>query len=317
MMSELWSCVLDCDPGFFDCNHQPSDGCESTDACDLCDSCDASPWKEGGLTWGYTLNDAPHGLARCGDEVVLVDGNEVLAASVIDSSVRVIALLDHDPAGGLACSNGFVYLPLLRMSDGGGRISRFRLNDAGSDAAPTDLETLVDPARSIDVDDAGGVFWIARTDAGRFVQKSALDASAVSLLAVDEPQIYKTFALQNGLWAIGEGDVRHLYVDGAVDSILNANAVAITARTNDVSLLTKVDGGTWLADASLVDVRAVTSWGDDVFVATDTSILHIPPNGPPVIVVGNVAHSVDVAVDAKYVYFTTIGPPATLTRALW
>lgn len=289
-------------------------------------ACDPS-WKPedagdagGVFAWSHVLSDTPLGIARCGDEVVYLDGNALLAASVNDTSVRTVALLDLDPAGGVACADGFAYVPLRRSVDGGvdGRLTRFAMKDAGSDASPANLEALVDPARSIDVDDAGGVFWISRTDAGPFVARSSLDASSLVLLPVDEPNIYKTFALHDGLWAIGGGDVRHLHPDGSIDVTLDASAVAITSRDSGVLVLTAIDGGADFYGSSFSKVRAFASFRNEVFIGIDDTIMHVAAAGGNwTTVAKNLPHLVDLTADDQYVYFTTLGPPAKLQRAPW
>ncbi len=321
------ACVDECEPEWFDCNGDTSDGCESNVPCP-----DLGPGPDSGVTWLQTLSYAPLGLALCGDEVVYVDGNELIAVPVAGGTTRLLASLNQQPAGGIACDHDYVYVPIRSSADGGadggmknGRVSGFPLKDSGSDASPLFVANATDPARSIEVDDAGGVYWLTRTDGGTFVTKSVLgspfDASAGLLLPIDEPQVYKTFALNAGLWAIGGGDVRHLYSDAAVDLIADANAVSLTSRASGVAIFDGIDGGArLLRDAgseSFFDARATASWGDDLFVATDHGVVHVPPKGVPLVIASNLTHVVDLAVDAKHVYFTTIGPPAALSRVNW
>lgn len=301
-------CEIVCAPGFFDCDGIVGNGCESTTGC----------WSNGhdgggAITTLQRLSDVPGGLALCGGELVYIDGTRLLGSSTSGDPPRTIALLGA-PAGGIACDGDFAYLPLRtnNSTDPNGRVVRFALKESGA----VDLETMVDPARSIDLDDAGHVYWIARSDAGTFVTESALDASPLALLPVDEPRIDKTFALFDGLWAIADGDLRHALEDGAVDIVSDANAVAITARASGISVFVGIDGGVALGDASVLDARALASWGDDVFVATGNSIVHITPTGSPSIIASGLAHVVDLAVDARYLYFTTVGPE-TLSRAPW
>lgn len=309
-------CDILCEPGWFHCDGSVDDkGCESNIACSDLAKSDSG---DSGVAWLQTLSDAPLGLAVCGSQIVFADGAQLTATDKSGGVTRTLALLDHAPTGGLACDQDYVYVA-LDASDGGpkdGRVAGIRLKDAGSDANLTWVGA-VDPARSLDLDDAGGVYWLTRKDAGTFVTRNTIDASDGLLLPIDEPQIYKTFALHDGVWAIRGGDVRHLYADGAVDLVGDASAVAITSRSSGVSVLTRIDGGAALGDASFPQARAIASWGDDVFVATDTSITHISKSGALAIVVANVAHVVDLAVDDKYVYFTTLGPPSTLSRAPW
>ncbi len=307
-------CHVACEDGWFDCNNEAIDGCESTTECSMLNDAGTTT-----VEWLQTLSDEPLGLVVCGKDLVYADGALLVATDKSGGTMRTLALLDRAPTGGLACDNNYVYLALRDASDGGskdGRVAGVRLKDAGSDAMVS-LIGVVDPARSIDLDDAGGVFWLTRRDAGTFLTRNTIDASDGLLLPIDEPQTYKTFALYDGVWAIGGGDVRHRYADGAVDLLADANAVAITARPSGVTVLTGIDGGAQLGDASFMSTRAMTSFGSDVFIATDDSITHVSPLGALSVVASKLSHVVDLAADDQYVYFTTLGPPATLQRAAW
>lgn len=302
-----------CQDGWFDCDFTVP-GCESSTDCPNPFDVDAAvtfdfPWR---------LRDAPLGVAACGSEVVFVEGTRVVSAHVGAFPIT-LAMLDRQPSGGIACDDSFVYVP-VRSSNGvpaDGHVVRIARSDGGA----IDLVTHANPARSIELDDAGNVYWIARKATGTFVERTNVDASA-ELLPVSEPQIDKTIGLQQGLWAIQNGDVRHLLADGGIDLIADAAAVALAPRTSGMSVLSEVAGGYAFsrADAGnpLVGVRAIVAWGDDLFVGSDIDILHLAPNKPPAPIaqVGGSGSLADLAVDSKYVYYTMTSP-ARLDRAAW
>lgn len=316
-----YECVIACEPGWADCDQVSANGCEVH-----ADTClhDSGPGADPVLL--ASVAQAPSGLARCGGEIVWVEGRVVRAAPALGGAARTVGPLDASAASGLACGDGWVWLGLGASEAGAdGELVRVSLGA---------LETIgvvanVEPGYGIERDDAS-TYWLARADGGAVVVRTVEDAGSTALVASDErPDLFKTFAIGDGIWSAAGGDLLHLH-DGSVDA-LEAGALAVAARGGDagdvVALVSDGDGGVELralADGGLgaalarVDApRVITAWGDVVFVATDDRVVMVPATGAPKEIAKGLAHVVALVADANRVYWAVRGPPAGVWSAAW
>jgi hypothetical protein len=320
-------CVLRCDWGWSDCDLDERNGCE-THAHTCTTPADAGPDAGGKVPATLaTLVGAPRGLALCGDEVVYVDGDAIEAVPIMGGPPRVVTSFDAAPVSGLACDAESVWVGLGASAAGAsdGELVRVALGDGGAASVARGIE----PGRGIDLDDAS-VHWLSRAsdDAGNtFVMRTVEDAGTERLMPADErADLYKTFAVRDGVWSAAGGDLLHVR-DGSVESS-EAGALAVAARTGDIVVLSAgpdggaelralADGGLGPALTAVWRPRVLAAWMGVVFVATDDAVVMVPITGAPVVLATGLPHVVDLVADATGVYFTTAGPPARVWSMPW
>lgn len=323
----LNTCGLTCDWGWSDCDRDELNGCETRGLC--APPADAGPDASGAPPKKLaTLAGEPGGLALCGDEVVYVDGASIHAVPIAGGAPRLVASFDASVVSGLVCDTDSVWVGLGASTAGAadGALVRASLGDGGAVTVALGIE----PGRGIDRDDAG-VHWLSRStggDAGgALVMRTVEDAGTTPSMPADErADLYKTFALRDGVWTAAGGDLLHER-DGSVEA-LEAGALAVAARASDVvALTTGSDGGAELrahadgglgAPVALVErPRVLAAWKNVVFVATDDAIVMVPSNGPAVVLVTGLPHVIDLVADATGVYFTTAAPQAGVWSMPW
>ncbi len=317
----FYTCSVECDPGWHDCNGA-YDGCESATPCDPWLDFDAA--TDGALppATEVALADVPRGLAVCGGVVYVVDGSAVKSFAPGDLSETTLAVLLAPPAGGLACDPA-----------GGGVV--FAETELGAVAATLvhvdpDAATVFgeskDPAPGILADD-GGVYWPERDDAGgarlvRWSGDAATSLGPVDLSPVDKPfarTIDGTVLLVGG--ALGSPDDASVPVwDGGLRAIAAGNGLVGVGDGLDggSSLVGFADGGVAWTKASPRTVRVLRRSGTDTYVGFDDAIGRIDANGNLVMIALTQAHVADVSVDATWVWWVTLGEsnePAKLHRA--
>lgn len=314
--SFLFSCIVSCDPGYYDCDGRTDDGCESTVQC-------ASPFdKDSGKIDGATasttvdLDDAPRGLAVCGGVAYVLDGNVVKSFAPGDLGETSLAFLLTPPAGGLACAaeGGVVFV------ETGGDAVAPTLVHVGPDAASAFGE-VTNPGSGVLADD-GGVFWPEKDDGGAHLVRWADDASTslgvVDDLVTDKPFARgggETFVLRNGA-VVALGDAAVPLWDGGSFTALAAGDDLVAAGPTDAGAFVVGfgDGGVAFDTATAHALRVLRRVGQETFVGFDDAVGRLSSNGALVMYAIDQKHVVDVAVDATWVYWVTLGDVSELPK---
>jgi len=316
-----FGCHIECSPGYFDCDGDNVDGCESTSPC-------TTPKPgEGGLPPPIhlvaTLSGMPHGISTCGGEMYFFDG-----ATLRTVSGQTLFTLAETPASGLACDGANLYFATLSSGDAGpsGVVYRFRIGDG----APTAIVSGVDPGRGIDTR-ARGIYWIARSgagDAGPMLELTT-DAGTTAIVPAIETTTYKSFALtDDGDYALSGGSVWSSPLDGGAASTLafdatNARALLRANGLLPVAVVT-IDGGDGIValdDASTPiaqtpHIVATASDATHAVFATDDAVYEWTYGAVVKLLSSPYLHITDIALDGTFAYWVTRGAAAT-PGAVW
>jgi hypothetical protein len=317
-----FGCHIECAPGYFDCDGDNVDGCESTLPC-------TTPQPgEGGLPPPpihllTTLSGMPHGIATCAGNVYFFDDGSLMTVSG-----KKLFTFAATPSGGIACDGTDLFFATLSSGDAGpsGVVYRFHPGDS----APTPVVNGVDPGRGIDTR-AGSIYWIARSgvgDAGPMLEATN-DAGTTAILGAVETTTYKSFALMDdGDYALSGGSVWASPLDGGPASTLGFDATNARAllRANGALPLAIVtldagDGIMTMEDASTqiaLTPRIVATASDAAHAvfATDDAVYEWSYNGGVKLLSSPYLHITDITLDGTFAYWVTRGAAAT-PGAVW
>jgi hypothetical protein len=297
-------CMAWCDDGYYDCNGNLDDGCESTTACN------ASQPPPQAFVHETALSGDPEGLALCTSVTVVIADGHLLAMLGVDGPLVPIATV-LSPAGGIACDDFTAY-----YGQAGGIVvaSGTKIVEGGT----PELLAAGDPARGILVD-TSSVYWRAAADGGALLMRSDLDGATTSVASMDPSIVDLPFALgPTGPWVVAGGGVSRIDDAGAttlldgdagVVAIALSDARAAVATSDDSGIAIRdfdLDGG--LGDAQLTgDVRAVVAAGADVFVATSDEIWRLPSGSAPEQIAKGQNDIADLAVNDTWIAWTSRG----------
>ncbi len=323
-------CAMTCDPGWVDCN----DGCNTSatvgcprpptvDSSVFEASTDAASIDAGEPTTPHriaALSTRAHGLVVCGGGEIFMDGDDV--RSLFSSSLAELhnATSPATPADGLTCDGTYVYWATLSTADAStpnGALYRTPLGVGPVEA----LAIGIDPLSGIG-DRNGDIFVM--TSAGLSLVDA--DSGLVPWMPAAATGAYKPFALTwTDTWSLNVGTVYRRADAGSIVWIDDAG-MASALLANDVAPVVVVhapgvDGGSSTSDflATLIDDAGAagvlpmafgvhpivaTSSGPIMIVASDDTLYRVsPPNVTAMYTVPD--HIVDVAVDGKWVVWTT------------
>lgn len=316
-----FGCHIECSPGYFDCNGDNVDGCESTAPCTTKPSDSGLPPPPVHLV--TTLSGVPHGIASCGGDVYFFDDG-----ALMDVSGQKLFTSAATPAGGIACDGSNLYFATLSSGDAGptGSVYRFHFGDA----APVAIASGVDPGRGVDLRGAG-VYWIARSgagDAGPMLEVTN-DAGTNAILPAIETSTYKSFALMDDAdYALSGGSVWTSPLDGGAPATLafdatNARALLRANLAMPVAVVT-IDGGDGIVatgDASTPigatpHVVATASDQTHAVFATDDAVYEWTYNVGVKLVTSPYLHITDITIAGGVAYWVTRGAAAT-PGAVW
>ena len=108
-------CTLVCDPGWFNCDNDSKNGCETSWPCSN-KSVDGSSPSSAGPQLVAILSGEPRGIAACGTSVFYLDGD------TLSTPAGVVFTLPRTPAGGLACSGNTRSMLVLLTEDQAQRV---------------------------------------------------------------------------------------------------------------------------------------------------------------------------------------------------
>ncbi len=322
MAANGFGCHIECSPGFFDCDGDNVDGCESTSPC-------TTPTKngEGGgpppLHLVTMLSGMPHGITACGGDVYFFDDG-----TLMNVSGQTLVTLTATPVGGIACDGVNLYFATFSTGDAGpnGVVYRFHPGDS----APTPIASGVDPGRGIDTR-GGDVYWIARSgagDAGPMLELTN-DAGTSAIVPAIETTTYKSFALLDDAdYALSGGSIWASPLDGGAASTLAFDATNVRAllRGNaplPIAVVT-LDGGDGIVvtdDASTPiaqtpHVVATATDATHAIFATDDAVYEWTFNAGVKVLSSPYLHITDVTLDGTNAYWVTRGAAAT-PGAVW
>ncbi len=349
----IGQCTINCEPGWFDCNNNPADGCETQSVLG-CYGGDA----EAGLfepTAPHviaTLSADPRGLVACAGQEFYFDGAVLYSIDSVTLKKTLVTSSPGVPAGGLACDGTYLYWATLSDSDASapnGELFAMYIPASFADVIASGL----DPGRGIDFRPSSGVYFIARTglsDAGSMLGLVGSDGGVSPWMPIEETQAYKPFTLTTtDDWSLAGGSIYRRPLDGGVAAwIGDAGASALlTAPTGEPFAVVRAtsDAGADAGDAGaqspsdylahLVDdggaasltavdastvrpIVATTSWGPTVVASDDTIYLVDLYAGGTTVIATTSDHVADVALDSSWAVWTTRGQgstPAQVWRA--
>ncbi|HSQ66412.1 MAG TPA: hypothetical protein VLM85_24480 [Polyangiaceae bacterium] len=233
-------CSIFCDSGWFDCDKNPQNGCETKSdyGCyGQVDASDGGPFNPGPEVVA-TLAADPRGLVACAGHELYFDGSELYSIDSVTLTNVLVTTSPGLPAGGLACDGSYVYWATLSDSDAstpnGGL---FRVPVAGFVAQQ--LASGLDPGRGVDVRPPTGLYFIARSglsDAGSAlgVLPLGVNLPPVEWMPAGETQAYKPFTLTStDDWSIANGSIYRKALDGGSGVWLDdAGASALLTAQN-------------------------------------------------------------------------------------
>jgi hypothetical protein len=315
-------CTLVCDPGWYNCDTNVQNGCETNEPCSNKPVDGSTLPTTKGPQLIATLSGAPHGIAACGTNVFYLDDNS------LSTPAGSVFALTRTPAGGLACKGSDLFF--ATSSDGtanaNGSLWRYTIGST----APVEIATGIDPGRGVDV--RGSIaYWLARsTDAGTSLARTTGDGGFTSVVPADETSTYKSFALlDDGDYAISAGSIWRSDLDGGTSTLafdasaarallkgtgVQAPYAIVTANAGDLLVATN-DASTPVVPFPTIVATAQN--GADVIIATDDTIFYVNVNvNVPKIIAKPFLHITDVTLDGTYAYWLTSGAGAT-PGAVW
>lgn len=311
-------CTLVCDPGWFNCDNNVQNGCETNVPCSNKPPVDGSVPLPTPTTPQLiaTLSGAPHGIAACGSSVYYLDGNSLSTPN------GVVFTLPSTPAGGIACNGSDLFFATSSNGAPSPNGSVWRYTIGGGNPLP--IITGVDPGRGIDAR-GSSAYWVAHSaDAGTSLAKMSA-GGWIRVIPADETSTYKSFALlDDGDYAIAAGSVWRSDLDGGTSMLdfdasaahalvrgtgLQAPYAVVTADAGDM-LIVADDASTLVA--SFPTIVATAQNGNTVILATDDTIFRVDVNlQMPTIIAKPFLHITDVALDGTYAYWLTSGEGST------
>ena len=316
-----FGCHIECAPGYFDCDGDNVDGCESNAPC-------TTKPNEGGLPPPpihllAMLSGVPHGIAACGADVYFLDDR-----TLMNVSGQKLVTLPATPSGGIACDGQDLFFATLSNGDAGANGVVYRFHPG--DSAPTPVASGVDPGRGIDTR-AGTVYWIARSGVGDAGPMLALtnDAGTSAVLPAIETTTYKSFALLDDAdYALSAGAVSASPLDGGAPftlafdatsarALLRANGpLPIAVMTLDAGdgIVTIDDAGTTIS--AMPHVVATASSATRAVFATDDAVYEWTYGVGVKLLSSPYLHITDITLDGANAYWVTRGAAAT-PGAVW
>jgi hypothetical protein len=317
-----FGCHILCAPGYFDCDGDNVDGCESSVPCG--ELTDGAPPPA--LHLVTTLTGMPHGISSCGGTVYFFDD-----ATLMTTAGQKLVTLPAIPAGGIACDGVNLYFATLSSNGDAGPSGVLYQFHPGGGGVLTPIASGVDPGRGVDTRGTG-VYWIARSglsDAGPMLALTN-DAGTTAILPAIETTTYKSFALLDDTdYALSGGSLWASPLDGGAPFTLgfdagNARALLHAAGPLPVAVVTLDAGdGVIVTDNTSVPFaktpRIVATAADATHAvfATDDAVYEWNYNGNGVQLLSSpYLHITDITLDSSVAYWVTRGVAAT-PGAVW
>ena len=329
----IGQCSLECEPGFFDCDHSLTNGCETSSIVGCFSSLDGGPFPDAGAGPERiaTIGLVPFGLVACAGAYFFFAGQTL---GSIDASTLTVSTISSSPAppiDGLACDGTALYWSTASPADAASGGALYSVSTLGG--APQLVASGFDPSPGIDERD-GGIFVMS--SAGVLALQG--DAGLAPWTSATATGAYKPFTLgPSDTWSIAGGAIVRraddagpsAWIDdaGAPSTIVTASGepiASIHASFDDAGPVTdwiarlEGDGGAALTTIFTTPKPIVaTASGAKAIVASDDTIYVVaPPQVAPLYTTKD--HVVDVATDGKWVVWTTRGQggPAGVFRGL-
>ena len=334
-----YSCDLQCEPGYSDCDHDISNGCEKVGVCSSFDAGFGDAPYASPPELVMTLVGGAAGFSACDSALYVLQSDALYVVDATGALAKLAA--SPPPAGGLACDGTMLYWPV--RSNGAlpnGAIFSFDIVHSQNAIVTGNI----DPGAGVDVR-AHRVYWVARSDAGAWLSSSAADSGVTSDLPIMETGAYKPFALTSGAdWTITSPSTIAFasLVAGAADASSDADAdadadastssgaitldaavtslVANPARAFAVvgSSLVAADDPSFVQASGVANVTLGATYGDSVVLASDDTVYvgSLSPKGALAAVPGKFLHVVAVTTKGSAAYWITRGEGAT-PGAIW
>ncbi|HEY1958330.1 MAG TPA: hypothetical protein VGH28_22090 [Polyangiaceae bacterium] len=317
-LGTIGQCNVECEPGFFDCDKNQSNGCETSSSVG-CPAVKVDASSDAGLVPERlaSISSAPGGLVACAGNDYFFDGSELRSIDGITLLVSDVALSPAPPTDGLAC-------------DGDTLFWSASLGDAGTGAlygvpvlggTPIVVASGFDPSPGVAVRD-GGV--LVMSSAGLLFAQG--DGGAGAWMPATPTGAYEPFALVGGEdWSIANGAILRrtddagtsTWIDdaGAPSTLVSANGRPMASihatfddagATSDWLARLEDDGGAPTVSPIFTTAKPVVAAasGTKAVVATDATIYVVTPNeAQPLFTTPD--HVVDVALDGNWVIWTT------------
>ncbi len=325
VVTTIGTCSVECLPGFFDCDNNPSNGCETKSiiGCEFVDASnditDAS--SEPTTPHRIATLDSPSGLVVCAGRELVLDGLTLRAINSATLANDVVALLPELPLDGLACDGAYAYWLTPSTGDGGPNGALYAV--ALSGGTPEAIALNVDTRIGIDTNDTGVLFMTSSGVA------TITDAGVTPWMPATSSTAYKAFTSNStATWSLDQASIlRRDDLDAAVSSAIDdaGTPTALVTASNgpfiarhaaiadggvaydEIEQVIEDDAGT-SSLALIGDVKPIVtaSVGLVALVASDDTLYALGP--PTVNVLATTSdHIVDVAVDDTWAVWTTHG----------
>ena len=318
----IGNCAIECKPGFFDCDGNKTNGCETASFIGCPASRPDASFEAGTSVQRIaTLTARPHGLVACAGLDFFLNGTEVRAVDPKTLTLSFIATSPTVPLDGLACDGAMLFWSTPSTVDGGApNGALWAVPIAGG--TPGAVATGFDAASGVDVR-GDGIF--AMSSAGLLF--ATADAGLSPWMTATPTDAYKAFALgANDEWSIAGSSIVHRDDAGASTWLDDAGAPAavVLAGGRPVASLHADSGDAgpasdWLArlddDAgspaltpfftTTAPIVATASGTKAIFASDET--IYVVDSGQAFPLYTTTDHVVDVAIDGSSVVWTTRG----------
>ena len=331
-VGQIGSCSIDCEPGFFDCDGDKKNGCETSSIVG-CSSPkpDAGDAGDGGGAPERiaTIAVGPRGLVACAGNDYFIDGSVLREIDGISLFVSSVATSPASPVDGLACDGETLYWSAL-AGDAAGSGVLYGVPVLGG--TPLVVASGFDPSPGVDVRD-GGV--LVMSSAGLLFAQG--DGGTGAFMPATPTGAYAPFARALGDdWSIAGGSILRRSDDAGTSTWIDDAGVPSTLVSAGGQPLASIhasfdDAGAtsdWLArlvdDAGAASVSPIfttskpvvaSASGTKAVVASDSTIYVVTADLVTPLY-ATTDHVVDVAVDGKWVVWTTRGQ-GTSSAGVW
>jgi hypothetical protein len=327
-IGSIGQCAIVCEPGFFDCDHDKTNGCETASpiGCPIVfdASNDSSPPAATRLS---SISFGAHGLVACVGGYYYFDGVYLREVDSFTLAVSDVATSPGQPVGGLACDGATLYWATAAAADAAPDTGELQAVSVLG-GTPQAIATGFEPSPGIDVDDAG---VLVMSTSGLLLAQD--DGGLAPWMPATPTGSYKPFARgASEAWSIADASIVRrtddagaaTWVDdaGAPSTVVLASGAPIASihasfgdagATTDWLALLEDDAGAPNVSPFFVTAKPIVASvsGAKAVVASDDTIYLVTPGQVTPLFQTN-DHVVDVAIDGAWVVWTTRGQGSSM-----